>query len=168
MPCICDPGEVLVRKCREIGVAVYVVPGGCAVTAAVCVSGLPTARFLFEGFLPAESAAKRRARLSALSGLPHTLVFYEAPHKLKRTLADLADVFGGREAALCRELTKIYEEVKRGTLTELAADDASPRGEYVIVVSGAPKPPKRTKINKYANEKEKNYESQSEMVSPDD
>jgi 16S rRNA (cytidine1402-2'-O)-methyltransferase len=154
MPCISDPGEVLVRKCREIGVPVYAVPGACAATAALAVSGLPTSRFVFEGFLPAESAAKRRARLEALSGLPHTLIFYEAPHKLKRTLSDLLEVFGDRRAALCRELTKLYEEAEQGTLSELADSGKTPRGEYVIIVEGAPKPPPRIKINKYKKEKE--------------
>jgi 16S rRNA (cytidine1402-2'-O)-methyltransferase len=149
MPCISDPGEVLVNECRESGAEVYAVPGPCAVTAALAVSGLPTARYLFEGFLPPN---KRAARLEALKDLPHTLVFYESPHRLKKTLSDLLAAFGDRRAALCRELTKLYEEVLRGTLAELAAADKTPRGEYVIVVSGAPKPPKRTKINKYAKE----------------
>ncbi|MCL1831832.1 MAG: 16S rRNA (cytidine(1402)-2'-O)-methyltransferase [Oscillospiraceae bacterium] len=151
MPCISDPGEVLVRRCREVGVAVYAVPGACAVTTALAVSGMSAVRYTFEGFLPPN---KRAARLEPLKCLPHTLVFYEAPHKLKRTLADLREHLGDRRVALCRELTKLYEEVELGALSEVIAryESKTPRGEYVIIVEGAAKPPKRVKVNKYPKE----------------
>lgn len=139
MPCISDPGFILVRRCRELGIAVEVVPGCNAAVAAVAVSGISTERWTFEGFLPV--AKKERAeRLETVKNLPHTLVFYEAPHKIRQTLADLAEALGGeREAALCRELTKLHEEVISATLGELSHyyDNTEPRGEYVIVISGA-------------------------------
>lgn len=139
MPCISDPGFILVRRCRELGIAVEVVPGCNAAVAAVAVSGISTERWTFEGFLPV--AKKDRAeRLETVKNLPHTLVFYEAPHKIRQTLADLAEALGGeREAALCRELTKLHEEVISATLGELSHyyDNTEPRGEYVIVISGA-------------------------------
>ncbi len=139
MPCISDPGEYLVKRCAELGIKTEVVPGCSAAVAAVALSGLPSARFAFEGFLPADNK-EREDRLYEVKTLPHTLVFYEAPHKLKRTLSDMGRILGGdRRAALCRELTKIHEEVIRGTLRELAAaySDTEPRGEYVIVTEGA-------------------------------
>ena len=140
MPCISDPGYILVRKCRELGLPVEVVPGCNAAVAAVAVSGISTERWTFEGFLPVPKK-ERAERLESVKTLPHTLVFYEAPHKLRATLADLAKTLGEqRETALCRELTKLHEEVIRGTLGELSHyyDNAEPRGEYVIVVAGAP------------------------------
>lgn len=139
MPCISDPGYVLVRKCRELGIAVEVVPGCNAAVAAVAVSGISTERWTFEGFLPV-GRKERSERLETIKNLPHTLVFYEAPHKIRQTLADLAEALGGdREAALCRELTKLHEEVISGTLGELSHyyDNTEPRGEYVIVIGGA-------------------------------
>lgn len=139
MPCISDPGYILVRKCRELDIPVEVVPGCNAAVAAVAVSGISTDRWTFEGFLPVPKK-ERAERLDAIKNLPHTLVYYEAPHKLKQTLSDLAEALGGeREAALCRELTKLHEEVISGTLGELAHyyDNSDPRGEYVIVISGA-------------------------------
>lgn len=139
MPCISDPGYYLVCRCYERGIPIEVIPCCNAAIAAVALSGIDTARFAFEGFLPV--AKKERAeRLSQIKQLPHTLVFYEAPHKLQKTLEDMAQAFGGeRPAALCRELTKLHEEVHRGTLSELLAlcDEQEPRGEYVIVVEGA-------------------------------
>ncbi|MCL2754428.1 MAG: 16S rRNA (cytidine(1402)-2'-O)-methyltransferase [Oscillospiraceae bacterium] len=155
MPCISDPGAVLVRDCRSSGVPVYAVPGACAVTAALALSGFPTSQYVFEGFLPLEKA-KRRSRLERLTALPHVLVFYEAPHKLIRTLGDLLGAFGDRKTALCREITKLYEQVENGLLSELIAvyDGKSPKGEYVIVVEGASKPPKKIKKNKYAKEEQ--------------
>jgi len=154
MPCISDPGEDLVRLCYENDVAVYVVPGACALTAAVSVSGLCTRRFCFEGFLPLK---KRKAYLDSLKDAPHTLVFYEAPHKLRTTLSDLMEHLGNRNVAVCRELTKLYEEVQRGRLSDMIAlyEEKNPKGEYVLVVEGAPKPPPKIKTNKYANLKEK-------------
>ncbi|MDR0222070.1 MAG: 16S rRNA (cytidine(1402)-2'-O)-methyltransferase [Oscillospiraceae bacterium] len=137
MPCVSDPGEELVRLCAEKGVSVYAVPGACAATAALAVSGLRAARFCFEGFLSV-SKKQRAARLSALKYSPYTLIFYEAPHKLKRTLADLLAFLGDRKIAVCREMTKIHEEVIRGSISEIAAlyEDRVPKGEYVIVAEG--------------------------------
>ncbi len=138
MPCISDPGAVLVRKCYERGIAVEVIPGCNAAVAAVAVSGLEVDRWVFEGFLPVPKK-ERAERLETVKNLPHALVFYEAPHKIKQTLNDLYAVLGERQAALCREITKVHEEVIRGTLGELSHyyDDLEPRGEYVIVVRGA-------------------------------
>ncbi len=144
MPCISDPGVYLVQRCYEQGIPVESVPCCNAAIAAVAISGIDTARFAFEGFLPADKK-ERRQRLSEAAALPHTIICYEAPHKLRQTLADLSEAFGGeRSAALCRELTKLHEEVIRGTLSELSAlyDSAEPRGEYVIVIEGAA-PPRR-------------------------
>lgn len=139
MPCISDPGEVLVRMCAERGIDIKVVPGPSAVVSAVAVSGLSTRRFTFEGFLPV--AKKERAeRLEKLRNETAVMVFYEAPHKLKTTLADLAEAFGGeRRISLCRELTKIHEEVLRLTLAEAVEyyNSNEPRGEFVLVLEGA-------------------------------
>ncbi len=139
MPCISDPGYVLVKKCRELGIAVEVIPGCNAAVAAVAVSGISTERWTFEGFLPV-GRKERSERLETIKNLPHTLVFYEAPHKIRQTLADLVEALGAdRESALCRELTKLHEEVISGTLGELSHyyDNTEPRGEYVIVIGGA-------------------------------
>lgn len=138
MPCISDPGAVLVKKCAERGIPVEVIPGCSAAVAAVAASGLEAGRWIFEGFLPVPKK-ERAARLDEIKNLPHALVFYEAPHKIKQTLCDLHSALGERNAALCRELTKLHEEIIRGTLGELASyyDDAEPRGEFVIVVEGA-------------------------------
>ena len=137
-PAISDPGEDLVRLCAENGVAVQAVPGCCALISALAVSGLPTGRFVFEGFLPV-NRAQRRERLGSLLGEERTLVLYEAPHRLRATLDDLLDAFGDRSVALCRELTKLHEDVTRTTLA-WAADwyrENEPRGEYVLVIAGA-------------------------------
>lgn len=139
MPCISDPGVYLVQKCYEVGIPVEVIPSCNAAIAAVAISGIDTMRFAFEGFLPVNKK-ERSERLSEICTMPHTLIFYEAPHKLCRTLEDMCGAFGGdRYCALCRELTKIHEEVIRGTLSELCAyyKTTEPRGEYVIVVEGA-------------------------------
>lgn len=138
MPCISDPGAVLVKKCAERGIPVEVIPGCSAAVAAVAASGLDAARWIFEGFLPVPKK-ERAERLDEIKNLPHALVFYEAPHKIKQTLCDLHEALGERNAALCRELTKLHEEVIRGTLGELARyyDNIEPRGEYVIVIKGA-------------------------------
>lgn len=139
MPCISDPGAVLVAKCYERGISVEVIPGCNAAVAAVAVSGLEVDRWVFEGFLPVPKK-ERCERLEIVKNLPHALVFYEAPHKIKQTLSDLCEALGGsRQTVLCRELTKLHEEVLRGTLGELAHyyDNMEPRGEYVIVVKGA-------------------------------
>ena len=137
-PAISDPGEDLVRLCAENGVAVQAIPGCCALISALAVSGLPTGRFVFEGFLPVNKA-ERRERLQNLLGEERTLIFYEAPHRLRTTLADLLAAFGDRNAALCRELTKLHEDTMRATLSQAAAwyQENEPRGEYVLVISGA-------------------------------
>lgn len=147
MPCISDPGAVLVKKCAERGIDVEVIPGCSAAVAAVAVSGLEAARWIFEGFLPVPKK-ERAERLDEIKNLPHALVFYEAPHKIKQTLCDLNAALGERPAALCRELTKLHEEIIRGTLGELAQyyDELEPRGEYVIVVEGAQSKPKEFSI----------------------
>lgn len=139
MPCISDPGEVLVRMCAESGIDIKVVPGPSAVVSAVAVSGLNTRRFTFEGFLPVPKK-ERAERLEKLRGETAVMVFYEAPHKLKTTLADLAEFFGGdRKVSLCRELTKIHEEVLRLTLAEAVEyyNVNEPKGEFVLVLEGA-------------------------------
>jgi 16S rRNA (cytidine1402-2'-O)-methyltransferase len=142
LPGVSDPGELLVRAAAAAGFEVVVVPGPSAALAGLVVSGLPTARFVFEGFLP-RSGSGRTERMAALATEPRTAVLFEAPHRLARTLADLAAVLGGdREVALCRELTKLYEEIWRGTLAEAAlrATEVEPRGEYVVVIAGAARP----------------------------
>lgn len=140
MPAISDPGEDLVKLCAEAGVEVVAVPGPSAVVTALALSGLPTGRFTFEGFL-AVNRKTRLEHLSSLGGERRTMVFYEAPHKLRTTLDDLRDAFGGeRRMALCREMTKLHEETLRMTVDEARAYYAEnePRGEYVLVVEGAP------------------------------
>lgn len=139
MPCISDPGVYLVQRCYERGIPVESVPCCNAAITAVAISGIDTSRFAFEGFLPVNKK-ERQERLSDIAALPHTLIYYEAPHKLRQTLSDLCGALGGgRKAALCRELTKLHEEVIRGTLEELCAlyEQTEPRGEYVIVIEGA-------------------------------
>ncbi|MBP3309714.1 MAG: 16S rRNA (cytidine(1402)-2'-O)-methyltransferase [Ruminococcus sp.] len=139
MPCISDPGEVLVKMCVENGIDIKVVPGPSAVVSAIAVSGLSTSRFTFEGFLPVPKK-QRTERLERLRGETALMVFYEAPHKLKNTLADLADSFGGdRRISICRELTKIHEEVLRLTLAEAIEYYSvhEPKGEFVLVLDGA-------------------------------
>ncbi len=138
-PGISDPGEDLVRLCLENGVSVVPVPGACAAVAALIASGLPTRRFLFEGFLEGNEAAKKE-RLSELKSETRTVIIYEAPHRLAETLSLMARVLGGtRRIALCRELTKRNEEILRLTLGEAAAhyETAEPRGEFVLVLEGA-------------------------------
>ncbi|MCR4862898.1 MAG: 16S rRNA (cytidine(1402)-2'-O)-methyltransferase [Ruminococcus sp.] len=139
MPCISDPGEVLVKLCAEKGIDVKVVPGPSAVVSAVALSGLGARRFMFEGFLPVPKK-ERAERLELLRGETGLMVFYEAPHKLRQTLGDLAEFFGGdRRIALCRELTKIHEEVLRLTLSEACSyySENEPKGEFVLVLEGA-------------------------------
>lgn len=136
MPSVSDPGFRLVRAALDAGIAVSAAPGPSAVTTALALSGLPSDRFCFEGFLPRKSG-ERRARLGELAGERRTLVFFEAPHRIVDALADLAAAFGpDRPAAVCRELTKTYEEVVRGPLGSLAAA-VEPRGEITLVVGGA-------------------------------
>lgn len=138
-PAISDPGEDLVLRCAEQGIEVISIPGPCALVNALALSGLPTGRFCFEGFL-AMNKKNRREHLSELQKETRTMIFYEAPHKLPSTLCDLRDAFGAeRRISLCRELTKLHEEVKRTTLGEAAAyyQETKPRGEFVLVVEGA-------------------------------
>jgi 16S rRNA (cytidine1402-2'-O)-methyltransferase len=140
MPSVSDPGFRLVRAALAEGVALTCVPGPSAVTTALALSGLPCDRFCFEGF-PPRKPGERRTRLAELADEPRTLVFFEAPHRVAGTLADLASAFGAdRPAALARELTKTYEEVRRAPLGDLAASVAAnpPRGEITLVVGGAP------------------------------
>ena len=136
-PGISDPGEDLVRLCIEAGVRMVAVPGPCAVVAALALSGMTTGRFTFEGFL----STARKSRFEHLRGLEpekRTMVFFEAPHKLRRTLGDMLEVFGDRRISISREMTKIYEETLRFTLSEAVAyfSEQPPRGEFVIVVEG--------------------------------
>ena len=140
MPAISDPGEDIVRICAERGVPVSVVPGPCAAVSALAMSGLFTGKFVFEGFLSTANNERREA-LESLKNERRTIIFYEAPHKLKGTLADLMKAFGDRKISLCRELTKLNEEVLRMTLSEAIAyyEDNAPRGEYVLVLEGASK-----------------------------
>ena len=138
-PAISDPGEDLVRLCAEHGITVTAIPGPCAVITALSISGLPTGRFCFEGFL---STAKksRKEHLASLENETRTMIFYEAPHKLVSTLQDLAEAFGAdRKISLCRELTKLHEEVVRTTLGEAIEKytENAPKGEFVLVVDGA-------------------------------
>ncbi len=143
-PMISDPGFTLVKQAREQGLRVVPIPGPSAVISALSVSGLPTDRFFFEGFLPAKSAARRR-RLEQLLAYPHTLAFYETPHRISDTVQDLVQVLGGqRPAVLARELTKLHETVHAAPLEALpgwlAADANQQRGEFVVLVAGNPAP----------------------------
>jgi 16S rRNA (cytidine1402-2'-O)-methyltransferase len=143
MPGVSDPGERLVRAAVDAGFVVEVVPGPSAVVSALVVSGLPTGRFVFEGFLPRKGSG-RSERLRLLASEPRTSVLFEAPHRLARTLSDLSSSLGSdRRIALARELTKLHEEVWRGTIGEAVerVDTVEPRGEYVIVIDGAPPRP---------------------------
>lgn len=138
VPGLSDPGYRLVRACVEQGLAVSIVPGPNAAISALAISGLPPGRYIFEGFLPRKRDERRR-RIGDLAQEERTLVLYESPHRVADTLLDLADVLGGRRAALVRELTKMHEEVRRGTLAELAegTEQDAPRGEIALVVAGA-------------------------------
>lgn len=138
MPCISDPGEDLVKLCAENGIKTEVVPGPTAVASAVAVSGLSTSRFCFEGFL-STTKRLRYDHLASLKNDTRTLVFYEAPHKLIYTLKDMLEYFGNRKISVCRELTKIHEEVFRTTLSEACEfySENTPKGEFVLVIEGA-------------------------------
>jgi 16S rRNA (cytidine1402-2'-O)-methyltransferase len=139
MPGIADPGQALVAATLAAGFPVVPVPGATALIAALAASGLPSEQFTFLGFLP-RRGAERRELLARVTSLPHTLICYEAPHRLLACLDDLATVLGDRPAALARELTKVHEEVRRGSLVALraAVAQAGPRGEYTVLVAGAP------------------------------
>ena len=145
-PAISDPGEDLVKQCAAAGITVCAIPGPCAVITALSISGQSTGRFCFEGFL---STAKksRRDHLESLAEESRTMIFYEAPHKLLSTLEDMAEVFGAdRSISLCRELTKLHEEVVRTTLGDAIAKytEQPPKGEFVLVIAGAPEKEKET------------------------
>ena len=138
-PAISDPGEDLVALCAEAGITVTAIPGPCAAITALSISGLPTGRFTFEGFL-STNKKNRRDHLEALAGEQRTMIFYEAPHKLRNTLEDLQKAFGGdRRISLCRELTKLHEEVIRTSLSGAVEyyREQDPRGEYVLILEGA-------------------------------
>lgn len=143
-PAISDPGEDLVKQCAEAGVTVCAIPGPCAVITALSISGQSTGRFCFEGFL-STARKSRREHLEALASEKRTMIFYEAPHKLLATLEDMAEVFGAdRSISLCRELTKLHEEVVRTTLGEAVEKykAEAPRGEFVLVVAGTTEQPR--------------------------
>ncbi|MBO5727339.1 MAG: 16S rRNA (cytidine(1402)-2'-O)-methyltransferase [Oscillospiraceae bacterium] len=138
-PAISDPGQELVARCAELGIGVVAIPGPCALVTALAVSGQPTDRFTFEGFLPMNKK-NRKAHLDRLKGEERTMVFYEAPHKLSATLSDLKDAFGGqRPISVCRELSKLHEQVLRLTLEQAVEwyESNEPKGEFVLVVRGA-------------------------------
>ena len=138
-PAISDPGEDLVKECAAAGITVCAIPGPCAAVTALSVSGLPTGRFCFEGFLSTNKKS-RREHLDSLKSERRTMIFYEAPHKLQNTLKDLTDAFGPeRRISLCRELTKLHEQILRMTLGEALAyyTENDPRGEYVLILEGA-------------------------------
>lgn len=137
-PAISDPGEELVKLCAEHDVPVISIPGCCALISALAVSGLDTGRFTFEGFLSVNKKT-RREHLQSLLAERRTMIFYEAPHKLTMTLADLYAAFGDRPITLCRELTKLHEETRRTTLAQAVAyyNENAPKGEFVLVVAGA-------------------------------
>ncbi|MBK8174487.1 MAG: 16S rRNA (cytidine(1402)-2'-O)-methyltransferase [Rhodospirillales bacterium] len=140
-PLVSDPGQRLVRACIDAGLPVFAVPGASAVLTALCISGLPVQRFLFAGFLPPRTTA-RRSELAEVAGLAATLVFLESAQRLAASLADMADVLGTRDAAVAREMTKLFEEVRRGRLGDLAAHYRAagpPKGEVTVVV-GPPAP----------------------------
>ncbi len=138
MPCISDPGEPLIKLCYENNIPIKVVPGPSAVISALAISGLNTSRFSFEGFLSV-TKKQRIEHLEHTKSKTETMIFYEAPHKLIATLKDMLEYFGDRKISLCRELTKVYEEVLRMTLSEAIEyyETKSPKGEYVLVIEGA-------------------------------
>ncbi len=138
MPAVSDPGEDIVRMCHEQGVETVVIPGPCAAVCALALSGLPSGRFSFEGFLPAV-AGERRAQLSMLRSQERTMIFYEAPHRLQQTLQDLLELWGDRRISVIKELTKIHERVWYTTLANAVTlfTDQEIRGEFVLVIEGA-------------------------------
>ena len=137
MPAISDPGEDIVRLCAEAGITVTAVPGPCAAVTALALSGLSTEKFFFEGFLPRQNKEKR-ARLELIAVIPASIILYEAPHRIKSTLTELLEALGNRKCALCRELTKLNEEIIRTDLEGAVRlyESTEPRGEYVIIIEG--------------------------------
>ena len=149
-PGISDPGFLVVRECVRNGIEVQCLPGATAFVPALVASGLPNEKFCFEGFLPQKKG--RATRLAQLADEPRTIIFYESPFRLLKTLVQFKDTFGGeREASVSREISKIHEETVRGTLDKLIAHftEHEPKGEIVIVVAGAPEKPKEKKRDKY-------------------
>ncbi|MEG1620722.1 MAG: 16S rRNA (cytidine(1402)-2'-O)-methyltransferase [Oscillospiraceae bacterium] len=146
MPCISDPGEDIVRLCHERGIALEVIPGPSALISALAISGLITSKFSFEGFLTVKKSG-RYEQLNKIKNDERTIIFYEAPHKLQTTLADIYAVFGNRKIAIARELTKIHEEVFKTDMVGAIKhfEEIAPRGEFVLVVEGA-EPPKEEEI----------------------
>ncbi len=136
MPGISDPGCALIRAAIEAGNTVSAIPGANALLMALVLSGLPTDRFVFDGFLPHKKG--RQTKLKQLADEPRTIVLYESPHRILKSLGELEEYLGDRQAAVCRELTKIYEEVRRGPLSDLRAhfEEKTPKGEFVIVIAG--------------------------------
>ena len=136
-PAISDPGEVLVQKCHENGISVTSLPGCCALISALILSGLPTRRFCFEAFLPSDKK-DRKEILDELKSETRTIIMYEAPHHLKKTLKDLYETLGDRNITICRELTKKFEDIRPTTLKESVTfyEENEPRGEYVLVIEG--------------------------------
>ncbi len=145
MPIISDPGEDLTLRCHENNIKVCAVPGPCAFVTALAISGMPSGRFTFEGFLT-KAKQNRREHLEELVNEKRTMIFYEAPHKLPTTLEDMSKYFGDRKIALVKELTKIYENVERTTLFEAAKKyrEVSPKGEYVLIIEGKPEDTEQT------------------------
>jgi len=137
-PGLSDPGADLVRACHQLGVKVVPVPGPSAITAALSVSGFPADRFLFLGFLPAKSA-ERKKLLETYRSFPESMILFEAPHRVRQTLQDLIELLGDRPACLCRELTKVFEEVRFSTLQQIEQDleKSEPKGEISLVIRGA-------------------------------
>jgi len=137
MPAISDPGEDIVRLCAEAGITVTAVPGPCAAVTALALSGLSTEKFFFEGFLPRQNKEKR-ARLELIAVIPASIILYEAPHRIKSTLTELLEALGNRKCALCRELTKLNEEIIRTDIEGAVRlyESTEPRGEYVIIIEG--------------------------------
>lgn len=167
-PAISDPGEDIVKLCAENGVPIISIPGCCALITALSVSGLSTERFTFEGFLSANKK-ERRERLRTLENEERTMIFYEAPHRLRATLADMYDAFSDRAIAICRELTKLHEETIRTTLGQ-AVDyyrANEPRGEFVLVIAGAEKAVKTVSLTdgvKMVQERRQSGEKMKEAV----
>lgn len=169
MPAISDPGEDLVRLCIEKGISIEAVPGPCAFATALAISGMPSRRFTFEGFLPTEKSA-RREHIDSLVDERRTMILYEAPHKLIQTLKDLLQSLGNREIAIVRELTKIHEEVIRTTLFDAVEkySQEAIKGEIVLIVKGAEKAEKATmsleQAAEYAKELVENGESKTDAA----
>lgn len=166
MPIVSDPGEDLAAACAQAGIEISCVPGPCAAVTALALSALPAGRFCFEGFL-STSKKSREEHLDSLRGERRTMIFYEAPHKLQKTLSDLASAFGPeRRVSLCRELTKLHEEVLRTTLGEAVRlyEAEPPRGEFVLIVEGAPERAEEGPTSEAALERVKYYRSEGRSL----